>query len=77
MTTTLTFDESATEFILESFDRGVDEDGYVIDQNGQRVTTPEGEQIKKEEFAGVEKGSTLYLDDDFTTLVEHVKRRKK
>jgi len=77
MSTSLTFDESATEFMLEAFDRDVDDEGYVVDKDGNRVTTPEGDFVKKEEFAGVEKGSTLYLNDDFTTLVEHVKRRKK
>lgn len=77
MSTSLTFDESATDFILKSFNKEVDEEGYVVDEEGNRVTTPEGDKIKKEEFAGVEKGSTLYLSDDFTTLVEHVKRRNK
>jgi len=78
MSTTLTFDESATDFILESFGRDVDDEGYIIDpETGDRVTTPDGEEIKKEEFAGVERGSTLYLDDDFNTIVEHVKRRNR
>lgn len=74
----LTFDESATEFVLESFGKAVDDDGYVIDaETGERVTTPDGEHIEADEFAGVEKGSTLYLDDGFTTIVDHVKRQKE
>lgn len=78
MSTTLTFEESASEFVLETFDKAVDENGYVVDpETGDRVTTPEGGEIKKEEFAGVENGSTLFLDEDFTTLVEHVKRRQE
>jgi len=72
----VTFDESAAEFVIESFGREVDEEGYVVDpQTGERETTPGGEEIKAEEFAGVEKGSVLFLDGDFTSLVDHVKRR--
>lgn len=77
MSTTLTFDESATEFVLESFGREVDQDGYIYNpETGERETTPEGNEIHVDDFAGVEKGSTLFLDDDFTTLVNHIKRRK-
>ena len=78
MSTTLTFDETAAEFILESFGRSTDEEGYIINpETGERERTPEGQEIHIDDFAGVEKGSELFLDDDFTTLVNHVKRRKK
>lgn len=77
MSTTLTFDESAAEFVLESFGRAVDDEGYVIDpETGRRETTENGEDIHKDEFTGVENGSIIFLDDDFTTLVNHVKRRR-
>lgn len=77
MSPTLTFDQSATEFVLESFDKEVDDEGYIIDADtGERETTPSGDPIKKEEFTGVEDGSTLFLDDDFMTLVDHIKRQR-
>lgn len=77
MSTKLTFDDSASEFVIEAFGKEVDSEGYVIDpQTGQRVTSPEGEEVKAEEFGGVEKGSTLFLQDDFASLVEHVKRQR-
>lgn len=77
--TTLTFDESAADFILESFGREVDEDGFVYDpESGEYETIDEnGERLNVEHFAGVEDGSIIFLDDDFTTLVEHVKRRRE
>ncbi|AAV45603.1 unknown [Haloarcula marismortui ATCC 43049] len=78
MSTTLTFDESAAEFIIESFGKTTDGEGYIVDpQRNERETTPEGNEIHIDDFAGVEKGSQLFLDDDFTTLVEHVKRRRQ
>lgn len=76
MSTTLTFDESAAEFVLESFGREVDEEGYVVNpETGNRETTPEGKEIKVEHLAGVEQGSELFIEDNFASLVEHVKRR--
>ncbi|PYZ02651.1 hypothetical protein C8039_03060 [Halogeometricum sp. wsp3] len=78
MSTTLTFDESAAEFLIESFGKTTDGEGYIVDpQRNERETTPEGNEIHIDDFAGVEKGSQLFLDDDFTTLVEHVKRRRQ
>lgn len=78
MSATLTFDESAAEFVLESFDKEVDAEGYVIDPDTEhRETTPDGEEIHVSEFAGLEEGSILFLDDDFTTLVDHIKRRRE
>jgi len=77
MAPSLTFDESAAEFVLEAFDREVDGEGYVINpKTGERETTPDGEEIHRDEFTGVEDGSTLFLDDDFMTLVDHVKRQR-
>lgn len=77
MAPSLTFDQSAAEFVLESFGRETDEDGFIIDpSDGKRELTPEGEEIHIDDFSGVENGSELFLDDDFKTLVEHVKRRQ-
>lgn len=77
MSHSLTFDDSATEFVLEAHGKTVDEEGYVADtETGERVVTPEGDEILASEFAGIEKGSTRFLDDNFESLVEHVKRRQ-
>lgn len=76
MSATLTFDESAAEFILSSFGKGVDDEGYVVDEDGNRETV-DGKPIQTEHFAGLEKGSVIVLDDDFNTLVDHVKRRRE
>lgn len=74
--TTITFDESAIEEVLEGFDRTVDQEGFVFNpEEGNRETNDEGEEIPKEHFAGLERGSVIVLDDDFNTIVDHVKRR--
>lgn len=77
MPPSLTFDESAAEFVLEAFDRELDSEGYIVDpETGDRVTTPNGEEVHRDEFSGLEEGSILYLDDDFMSLVDHVKRQR-
>lgn len=77
MVPSITFDDSAAGFVLEAFGKEVDEQGYVVDaETGERVTTPEGHEVKASEFAGVERGSTLFLDKNFESLVQHVKRRE-
>lgn len=77
MNETLTFDESAAQYVLESFDRATDHDGYVINpETGNRETTETGAEIHESDFAGLEAGSIIFLDDDFNTLVNHVKRRR-
>ena len=75
--TTLTFDESAAENILEAFGKGVDNEGYVVDADGERETTDHGDEIEKGHFAGLEQGSIIVLDDDFNSLVGHVNRRQE
>lgn len=76
MSTTLTFEEGAEEFVIEAFGRTVNDDGYIVDpETGEVETSPEGEQLTVEHFAGIEKGSEIFLSDDFMSLVNHVDRR--
>lgn len=76
MTPTLTFDESAADYILDAFGKEIDDDEFVVDsEKRSRETTEHDTEIQKEHFAGLEEGSIIFLDDDFNTLVEHVKRR--
>lgn len=76
MTTTLTFDASVAEDVIREFGKEVDDNGYIVDpETGNRVETESGDPINVDHFAGVEKGSMIFLDDDFNTLVDHMKRR--
>lgn len=78
MNTILTFDESASEDVLEAFGRSMDGKGYVTNpETGEREATENGEEVHKDRFAGLERGSIIFLDDDFNTLVDHAKRRRK
>ena len=72
----LLFDESATEFVLEAFGKGIDKEGYLIDtKTNQRVLTPDGEQILKEDFGGIAKnksGVTIFIKNDVHSLMKFV-----
>lgn len=74
----ITFDKSATELVLKQFDKTVDEEGYIIEdsENGDRVLTPEGEEIKKSELAGVAEGSQVFVEDNFVSLINFAKGQK-
>ena len=68
----ITFDESAKIDILSFFDKTVDDNGYVVEKDGdqQKVITPHGEEITLGEFAGIRKGSEIFIKSDLPSLIE-------
>lgn len=73
----VTFEKDAVDHVLASFDKAVDEDGYIIKEGtGERVQTPGGEELRAEDLAIVAHGSDLFIDDNFASLVEHVERQR-
>ncbi len=67
----ITFEESAKMKILSSFDKSVDDEGYIVEKENptQRVITPDGEEITFEEFAGIRKGSEIFIKSDLISLM--------
>ena len=66
----ITFDDTTRDFVLDAFGKKV-RDGFVVDSKSeQRVLTPRGEEIPAKEFAGVRKGSTVFLKSDIVSLIE-------
>lgn len=68
----LVFDESARDFVLQAFGKTVDDSGYIVEagNTSKRVQTIDGQEIKKEQFAGVRKGSEIYIKSDITSLID-------
>lgn len=76
MSTEIAFNESASKAILEQFDKTVDDSGYVVEEDtGNRVLTPDGEELPLKQFAGIAKGSEIFIEDNFVSLINHVNRR--
>jgi len=69
---TITFDSSVKKQILGIFDKQVDAEGYIVEKNnpGQRVLTPDGDDIHLDEFTGIYKGSEIFVKSDIVSLVE-------
>lgn len=68
----LTFDRSAASFVLGAFGTAVDENNYLVEASDRtrKVLTPKGEEIRRAEFAGVRKGSAIYIKSDIDSLIE-------
>lgn len=66
------FDNSAREFILESFNKITNKEGYIVEKSNpaQKVLSPDGEPIKETEFAGVKKGSEVFIKSDLLSIIE-------
>lgn len=63
--------------ILEEFDKEVDDDGFVVEQEtGEPVLTPRGEEVTIEDLAGIAKGSEIFIDDNFVSILEYVESRQ-
>lgn len=67
----ITFEASAKEEILSFFDKTIDDDGFIVEKEDttQRVITPDGEEITLEEFAGLRKGSEIFIKSDLPSLI--------
>ncbi len=73
----LTFDDSATEFVLAAFELRV-VDGYVLTSDGSHPPTMDGDPIRAENVAGVVtdgNGDPLLLRRNFAELAEYVSNR--
>jgi len=76
MLDTITFEESAKETILSFFDKTVDKEGFIVEKDtGQRVITPDGDEIRLEEFAGIGKGG-IFVKSDLPSLINLLDRLK-
>jgi len=68
----ITFDKSAKDFILETFNKTTDSEGYIVEKDNpdQRVLASDGEEIRMEEFACIKKGSEKYIKSDLVSLIK-------
>lgn len=74
---TLTFEDSSVDYILEMFDKTVDDAGYIVEQDtGERVLTPEGEEITVDELGIIADGSEMFIKDNYVSLLQYVKEHR-
>jgi hypothetical protein len=68
----ITFSNNAKKFILSAFGKTVDEQEFIVEASNkkQRVLTPDGEQVELENFAGIKKGSEVFIKNDLLSLIK-------
>lgn len=66
------FDESSKQSLLRIMNKSVDSQGFIVEKENpsERVLTKDGEEIKLEEFAGVRKGSEVFIKNDINSILE-------
>ncbi len=69
------FDSAFKQDILTCFDKEIKQGVIVEKQTGIPVLTKQGQSITKKEFAGIKKGSEIYLKNDITSLIDFVNRK--
>ena len=77
MSTDIVFEESRIEYLLDLFDKDVDDEGYIIEADTQkRVTSSDGNEIKPADIGVVGHGSEIFVEDDFTSIVDYVSKKE-
>ncbi len=68
----ITFDEKSKSEVLDILDKAVDASGYIVEKDNanQKVLNIDGEEVKIEEFAGIRKGSEVFIKNDLPSLME-------
>lgn len=64
----ITFDKQAIRGILYCFDKSIDDEGYVIDSNNQRILAMDGKEIKANDIGGITKEG--FVRNDIGSLIE-------
>lgn len=66
----ITFEVSAREEILSFFDKTTDAENFIVEKEDitQRVITPDGEEVELKDFAGIRKGSQIFIKSDLPSL---------
>lgn len=69
---TITFDTSARTFILDTFEKTIDREGFLVEKDNptQRVLALDGQEIQEDKFGGIRRGSEIYIKSDLSSLIE-------
>ena len=69
---TITFEENAKEYILkEVLNKSIDSEGFILDENQNKVLTQNGEELTVDEFGGFENGSEIFVKNDIVSIMEY------
>ncbi|MFO7710348.1 MAG: hypothetical protein ACLFP2_00810 [Candidatus Woesearchaeota archaeon] len=70
MTNRLTFNSSAKKDILGFFGKEINEESFIIEKDTQEpVIGLDGTEVHEDEFAGLRKGSEIFLKNDLISIM--------
>lgn len=74
----ITFEASARKEILSFFGKSIDAEGFIVEKDDptQRVINLDGDEIRLGEFAGLKKGSEIFIKSDLISLINLADRMK-
>jgi len=74
----ITFDSSAKKEILDFFDKTTDSEDFIVEKNEptQRVLTVDGDEVNIKKFAGLKKGSEIFIKSDLLSLMDLADKMK-
>lgn len=74
---TLKFERGAERRVIECFDKTVDSEGYIIDEETRKREEYRGKEVHIDDLGVIEDGSTRFVDDSFASLVDFVERNRE
>lgn len=77
MSVKLTFDTSAKRDVLSFFNKEINEDGLIVEaSNEEPVVGIDGSEVHEKEFAGIKKGSEIFLKTDLISMLKLADKKK-
>ena len=64
------FTPSSLPLILKAFGKEINGDIIIDSETKEAIHTPEGDEINKESFGGITKGSIIFLKKDLLTAIK-------
>lgn len=68
----IVFEKERREYVIDALNRGIDDEGYVVGSDGERVLATDGEPIKAEDIGYIGHGSTDFVRDDISQIREYL-----
>ncbi|MCX6318292.1 MAG: hypothetical protein NTW29_13450 [Bacteroidetes bacterium] len=67
----LIFSPRALPYILDAFGKTISENGIIIDsETSEPVLTPEGDELHKDNFGGIKKGSVIFMKQGLLSAIK-------
>ena len=67
-------DAKTLGFVLGVFNKRVDEEGFIVDQDGEKVIDSDGQNIALSELGVIKNGSEIYSKNNIVSLAHFYRK---